>query len=199
MDLFFDTEFIGFKELEPLSLGFCPIEGILPSAYFEIDVIDPDISRLDEEPQFFMRTEVLSQLGSEHLLGALRGKRIRCQRLSKAALEKSLYDYLNECVTIAASKNEKLWLVSDYDGDFEVLKKFISQEHLNTLGVRQIHVGQLLPDRYAAQHAYFRVLSDLFKQGMRLGSTAKLNRHHAFFDAWVMAQAYKEACRVCGF
>ena len=62
MDLFLDTEFIGFKELSPLSVGFCPLDNELPSAYFELAIDEPDISLLDEEGQFFMTTEVLAQI-----------------------------------------------------------------------------------------------------------------------------------------
>lgn len=193
MDIFLDTEFIGFKELSPLSLGFCPVDNELPSAYFELAIEKPDISLLDEEGQLFMTTEVLSQIGVARQLDGLTSLGIRCVRDGPNKLENAIYRYLSECSEIAKSKKEKIWLVSDYSGDFAVLKKFVPQDELNSLWIREIFVDKLVPELWRAQSAYIHCQSTLFKEGLLLGDGVKLNRHHAFFDAWVMAQSYKEA------
>lgn len=193
MDLFLDTEFIGFKELSPLSVGFCPLDNELPSAYFELAIDEPDISLLDEEGQSFITTEVLSQIGVAEQFCGLENLGIRCLRSEAKGLEIEIYRYLAECSAIAEKKKEKIWLVSDYSGDFTVLKKFVPQDYLNSLWIREIFVDRLVPELWRAQAAYIHCQSTLFKEGLTLDNGVKLNRHHAYFDAWVMAQSYREA------
>jgi hypothetical protein len=114
MDIFLDTEFIGFKSLQPLSVGLCPLNAKLPSAYFELEIDQPDISRLDEEDQFFMTTEVLCQLGISEQLRALELIGVRTLRSNFSELEGAIYKYLKACSEVAACTKEKIWLISDY-------------------------------------------------------------------------------------
>lgn len=176
-----------------MSIGFCPLDDVLPSAYFEVAIEKPDISLLDEEGQFFMTTEVLAQIGVPEQFSGLENLGIRCLRSETKELKNAIYRYLAECFAIAEKKKEKIWLVSDYSGDFTVLKKFVPQEYLNSLWIREIFVDRLVPELWRAQAAYIRCQSTLFNEGLSLDNGVKLNRHHAYFDAWVMAQSYRES------
>lgn len=51
MDIFLDTEFVGFESLEPLSIAFYPIDTDLQSAYFELDIDNIDLTPLTESPR----------------------------------------------------------------------------------------------------------------------------------------------------
>lgn len=191
MDIFLDTEFIGFKSLHPLSVGLCPLNAKLPPAYFELEVDQPDISRLDEEDQFFMTTEVLCQLGISEQLRALELIGVRTLRSNFSELEGAIYKYLKACSEVAACTKEKIWLISDYSGDFDVLRKFVNQEYLNGLGVREITVDKLIPEIWKVQADYTNFQNELFKVGLKIGERLTLKRHHAYFDAWAMRESFK--------
>lgn len=193
MDIFLDTEFVGFESLEPLSIAFYPIDPDLRSAYFEVDIDHVDLSSLPEDNRNFMIGEVLPQLNVPDSLKALTESGVQVCRGSTSQLMSQTFNYLQCCSQVAAKQKDKVWLVSDYQGDFEVLKKFVDQEVLNTLWVRQIMIKQVVPENWRAEAAYVRCQSALFGKGLELTPIVKLRRHHAYFDAFVMCESYKQA------
>jgi hypothetical protein len=193
MDIFLDTEFVGFESLEPLSIAFYPIDPNLQSAYFELDTDEVDLSSLTEENHNFMASEVLPQLNVADSLSALVGSGVRVCRDTHSQLTSQIFSYLQQCSLVAAEQKDKVWLVSDYQGDFEVLKKFVDQELLNSLWIRQIMIKQVVPENWRAEAAYVRCQNALFAEGLELTPTVKLQRHHAYFDAFVMCESYKQA------
>lgn len=193
MDIFLDTEFVGFESLEPLSIAFYPIDTDLQSAYFELDIDNIDLTPLTEDNRNFMINEVLPQLNVADSLKALIGSGVQVCRGTPPQLMSQIFNYLERCSQVAAKQKKKVWLVSDYQGDFEVLNKFVDQELLNTLWIRQIMIKQVVPENWRAEAAYVRCQSALFAAGLKLTSTVKLRRHHAYFDAFVMCESYKQA------
>jgi len=193
LDIFLDSEFVGFELLEPLSIAFYPLESALPSAYFEVDTQDVDLTCLSDEDQKFIRSEVLSQLNVSSSLAALKDAGVLTSRSDKSKLAVDIFNYLEMCAQVAATQKDKVWLISDYQGDFEVLKKFADQEQLNSLWIRQIMIKQVVPDNWRAEAAYVRCQNTLFSEGLELTSTVRLQRHHAYFDAFVMCESYKQA------
>lgn len=193
MDIFLDTEFVGFEILDPLSIAFCPIDAGLEPAYFEVDTDHVDLARLSDEDRKFMAAEVVPQLNIPDSLKALTEAGVRTYRGEQTELMANIFAYLQHCSKIAAKKKEKVWLVSDYHGDFEVLKKFVDQELLNTLWIRLIMIKQVVPENWRAEAAYVRCQSALFDEGLELTPIVKLRRHHAYFDAFVMCESYKQA------
>lgn len=193
MDIFLDTEFFGFELLEPLSIAFYPLEANLQPAYFEVNIDNIDLEQLTEENRNFMSSEVLPQLNVADSLKALTESGVQVCRAVSPQLSDQIFSYLRQCSQVAAKQKDKIWLVSDYQGDFEVLKKFVEQELLNTLWIRQIMIKQVVPENWRAEAAYVRCQSALFAEGLELTSTVKLQRHHAYFDAFVMCESYKQA------
>lgn len=193
MDIFLDTEFVGFDSLEPLSIAFYPLDTNLQPAYFEVHTDKIDLAQLAEENRSFMSSEVLPQLNVADSLRALTESGVRVCRAASPQLSDQIFSYLKQCSQVAANQKDKIWLVSDYQGDFEVLKKFVDQELLNALWVRQIMIKQVVPENWRAEAAYVRCQSTLFAEGLELTSTIKLQRHHAYFDAFVMCESYKRA------
>lgn len=193
MDIFLDSEFVGFELLEPLSLAFYPLESTLPSAYFEVETKDVDLTFLSDEDQKFIRSEVLPQLNVSCSFAALKDAGVLTDRSDKSQLTAQIFRYLKMCSQVAARQKDKVWLVSDYQGDFAVLKKFVDQDLLNSLWIRQIMIKQVVPENWRAEAAYVRCQSALFDEGLELTPTVKLRRHHAYFDAFVMCESYKQA------
>lgn len=193
MDIFLDTEFVGFDSLEPLSIAFYPLDTNLQPAYFEVNTDKIDLAQLAEENRSFMTIEVLPQLNIADSLKALTESGVQVCRAAFPQLSDQIFSYLRQCSLVAAKQKDKIWLVSDYRGDFEVLKKFVDQELLNTLWIRQIMIKQVVPENWRAEAAYVRCQSTLFAEGLELTSTVKLQRHHAYFDAFVMCESYKQA------
>jgi len=132
MDIFLDTEFVGFESLEPLSLAFYPIDPDLQSAYFELDTDIIDLTPLTEDNRNFMINEVLPQLNVADSLKALTESGVQVFRGSPSELMSQIFNYLQRCSQVAAKQKDKVWLVSDYQGDIAVLKKFVDQDLLNS-------------------------------------------------------------------
>jgi hypothetical protein len=193
LDIFLDSEFVGFELLEPLSIAFYPLESALPSAYFEVDTQDVDLTCLSDTDQKFIRSEVLSQFNVSSSLAALRDVGVLTSRSDKSKLAVDIFNYLEMCAQVAEKQKDKVWLISEYQGDFEVLKKFVDQEQLNSLWIRQIMIKQVVPENWRAEAAYVRCQNALFAEGLELTSTVRLQRHHAYFDAFVMCESYKQA------
>lgn len=182
MEIFFDTEFVCFKSLEPLSIGFSSPFEQGGEGYFERTDIYDATSKSDSDLDF-LKKEVLSQMRYD-LTEDLSKRGVVCGRDQMHLLQDQVYKFLLNARNF--SKNGNIVLVSDYAGDFTVLNKILPFEKQKELNIKYAFPAILLGQGSQMRKEDFL---ELFNKHPFEG----LKQHHAYLDAWVLGNSFKKA------
>jgi len=189
LDIYFDTEFVCFKSLEPLSIGLVSFSDENLGAYFERTDVDKALTKFSQPDKAFLSGDVVPQLGNMELHKALQSRGVALQAGYLPQISKALHSYLAMLSNNAKSRRKSVRLISDFEGDFLVLDRLVDISAQKELGLCYAWLSDVLAQNRRGFPAYHAHKKALFDHPEKFVSGAQFKRHHAYFDAWVMAQA----------